>query len=531
MRNVLLATALFAASLGSLFQNTWAADNPAGLSPAGTQAFDFGWLKNHARAIAAEPYRPPPSALPEPIAHLNWDQMQAIRFKPQHALWRNEALDFRVKFFHLGLYNKVPVKMFELVGGRARPIAYEAALFDYGTSGVSGQRLPATLGFAGFQLLFRTDWQRDIAAFQGASYFRAVGGSRQYGMSARGLAIDCGLSTPEEFPNFTAFWLERPRPGATRMTLYALLDSPSVSGAYRFTIAPGETLTMDIDAALYPRRPIPHIGIAPLTSMFLCGENDRRASTDFRPEIHDSDGLAIWTGAGEWIWRPLVNPTAVRLNSFFDDNPRGFGLLQRDRNFDHYQDDGAFYDRRPGVWVEPKSGPAGKGWGRGAVQLVEIPTADETFDNIVAFWHPAEAPQPRQELALAYRLSWGAKPPAASPLGTVRATRTGIGGVVGQPRTHYSRRFVVDFAGGGLASLAAEAKVQPEIRASRGEIEIPSARPLAAIDGWRAIFDLKPTDDNPEPIDLRLYLRSGGRPLTETWLYQWAPPPASERKF
>jgi glucans biosynthesis protein len=511
-------------------QTIWAADR-SGAQAASSEAFDFAGLKKHARAIAAQAYRPPPSTLPEPIAHLNWDQMQAIRFKGAHALWRNEAVNFRIQFFHLGLYNKVPVKMFEVVDGRARPLPYDRALFDYGDSGVDGQKLPASLGFAGFQLLFHTDWKRDVAAFQGASYFRAVGGSRQYGMSARGLAIDCGLPKPEEFPIFTAFWFERPQPGATSMTLYALLDSPSVSGAYRFTIAPGETLTMDIDAAIYPRRPIEHLGIAPLTSMFLCGENDRRVSADFRPEIHDSDGLALWTGAGERIWRPLVDPTVVRLNSFFDDNPRGFGLLQRDRNFDHYQDDGAFYDRRPSVWVEPKPSPAGKGWGRGSVQLVEIPTPDETFDNIVAFWHPAESPQPQQELAFAYRLSWGAKPPVQSPLATVRATRTGIGGVVGQPRKHYSRRFVVDFAGGELASLSADAKVEPVIHASRGTIEIPSARPLTAISGWRAIFDLRPTDTSTEPIDLRLYLRSAGRPLTETWLYQWTPPQPDERKF
>jgi glucans biosynthesis protein len=296
------------------------------------------------------------------------------------------------------------------------------------------------------------------------------------------------------------------------------MDSPSVAGAYRFDIYPAATLVMDVDAALYPRKEIERLGVAPLTSMFQYGENDRRMVNDWRPEIHDSDGLAIWTGSGEWLWRPLVNPAQVRFNAYYDENPRGFGLLQRDRNFDHYQDDGAFYHRRPSLWVEPKSS-----WGKGSVQLVEIPTIDETFDNIVAFWNPADKPQPGQELLCGYRLYWGAQMPVRVPLAQVVATRTGLGGVVGQKRTYFSWRFVVDFAGGDLPLLGTNAKVEPVIAASRGQIEIPSARPLDAVQGYRAIFDLKPIDDSRAPVNLRLYLRANGQPLTETWLYQWTP--------
>jgi glucans biosynthesis protein len=493
------------------------------------QPFDFAWLKGHARELAAQPYHAPPAALPEPIAHLTWDQMQAIHFKEAHALWQDEAAQFRIRFFHLGLYNKLPVKIFELRDGQARQLAYDPTLFEYGKSGVDGGQLPADLGFAGFQIFHQADWRRDVAAFQGASYFRAVGEGKQYGLSARGLAVDCGLARAEEFPNFTAYWLERPSPKSDRLTIYALLDSPSVAGAYRFVVTPGEPLKMEIDAAIYPRKSIEVLGVAPLTSMFQCGENDRRVGSDWRPEIHDSDGLSMWTGAGEWIWRPLVNPSRVRVNSFQDQNPRGFGLLERDRSFDHFQDDGVYYDRRPSVWVEPKEDA--QGWGKGAVRLVEIPTPDETFDNIVTFWTPAEHPQPGAELLFSYRLFWGNKSPHTSPLATVQATRTGMGGVIGQQRKYFSWRFAVDFAGGELASLPADAKVEPVITASRGEIEITSARPLTAIDGWRAMFDVKPTDDSVEPIDLRLYLRHNDKPLTETWIYQWTPPEKSERKF
>jgi periplasmic glucans biosynthesis protein len=346
----------------------------------------------------------------------------------------------------------------------------------------------------------------------------------QYGMSARGLAVDTALERPEEFPIFTRYWIEQPASKSAVLTVYALLDSPSVAGAYRFDIRPESTLTMEIDAALYPRKAIERLGIAPLTSMYQYGENDRRTANDWRPEIHDSDGLSLWTGSGEWLWRPLVNPEALRFNAYADDNPRGFGLLQRDRVFDHYQDDGVFYDRRPSVWVEPKGG-----WGKGAVDLVEIPTVDETFDNIVAFWNPAVKPQPGQELLYSYRLHWGSRMPFASPLAQVAATRTGIGGVIGRKRTYFSWRFAVDFAGGPLTQLPKDAKVEAVITASRGEIEITSARPLAEINGYRAMFDLKPTDESVAPINLRLYLRAGKRALSETWMYQWTPP-APERR-
>lgn len=496
-----------------------------GLKPLGTaQPFDYASLKGQARALSRAPYQAPSDRLPDDIANLTWDQYQALRFRPDHALWADDKLRFQAQFFHLGLFFKRPVRMFSLQGGQAQQLAYDAAMFDYSGSGVTPKRLHADLGFAGFRLNFHTAPKLDIAAFLGASYFRAVGADRQYGLSARGLAVDTGLPRPEEFPDFTAFWLEQPAPESNTVVVYALLDSPSITGAYRFAITPGEPLLMDIDAALYPRQPIERLGLAPCTSMYQHGENDRRLANDWRPEIHDSDGLALWTGNGEWLWRPLTNPRTLQFNAFADDNPRGFGLLQRDRAFDHYQDDGVFYDKRPSLWVEPKGR-----WGAGAVQLVEIPTVDETFDNIVAFWHPQRPVQPGEELLVGYRLYWGGEAPARPPLGACVATRTGLGGVVGQKRPYFSWRFVVDFAGGDLARLAGDAKVTPVITASRGRVEITSARPLQAVQGWRAMFDLVP-DSSTGPITLRLYLAQQGRALTETWLYQWQPPPLAERQ-
>lgn len=488
------------------------------------QPFDYARLKGMARTLSDSPYRPAPDRLPPAVARLDWDQWQSIRFREQHSLWAEDGLRFRVQFAHLGFRITKPVRMFLVQDASAQEIVFDPAMYDYTRAGLATSQLPPTLGFAGFRLYFHSDWTRDCAAFQGASYFRAVDGQLQYGMSERGLAIDCGMPTPEEFPDFVAYYLERPQKDSSRMTVYGLLDSPSVAGAYRFIIDVDDTLIMDVDAALYPRKQIERIGIAPGTSMFFSGKNDRHTSQDWRPEIHDSDGLQIWNGAGEWIWRPLTDPTGVRVNTYFDNGPRGFGLMQRERNFEHYQDDGVFYEKRPSVWTEPKSN-----WGKGAVTLVEIPTRDEVMDNIVAFWTPVDKPQKGQECLYGYRLYWCRENPIGPKLATVRATRTGIGGVVGQKRTHFSWRFVVDFAGGDLALLGDGARVLPMISASRGRIEIPSARPLLPLQQWRAMFDLALTDDSLEPVNLRLYLFEDGQALSETWFYQYVPPPPDQR--
>jgi glucans biosynthesis protein len=490
------------------------------------EAFDYARLKGSARAMAAVAHKPASASLPAPISKLSWDQWQSIRYRDEHSLWFGEGLRFQARFFHLGFTVTKPVRIYTVESGQSQELAYDSAMFDYSKSGVDGRKLSVNLGFAGFRLLFHTDWVRDIAAFQGASYFRAVDSEKQYGMSQRGLAIDCGASRPEEFPDFIAYYLERPAKDSSRVTIYGLLDSPSTTGAYRFTVDVADSIVMDIDAALYPRKTIDRLGVAPGTSMFFYGSNDRRASADWRPEVHDSDGLQINNGSGEWLWRPLVNPSTLRVNSFVDESPHGFGLMQRDRNFDHYQDDGVFYDRRPSVWVEPRGN-----WGKGAVMLVEIPTADETFDNVVSFWTPAEKPQRGQELLYGYRLYWCKYNPMTYQLAQVAATRAGIGGIVGQKRSYFSWRFVVDFAGGDFPLLGEDAHVEPVISASRGQIEIPSARPLQSIKGWRAIFDVRPPDESSEPINLRLYLAVNGQALTETWLYQYTPPPADQRKF
>ncbi|TAN47502.1 MAG: glucans biosynthesis protein [Methylococcaceae bacterium] len=500
----------------------WAAIAPlaSGRAEAKSKAegvpFSKDWLLEQAQTLAQSPYAGPGAALPGWVADLDWDAYQSIKFRADKVLWAKQDLNFQARLFHLGLFFKKPVMLHEVVGDKAFPITYSRKLFDFGPK-VKPPSHPGDLGFAGFRMSVRGDFERDMFSFLGASYFRAVGSTMQYGLSARGLAIDTGMSREEEFPDFRAFWLERPAPDSHTVMIHALLDSPSTTGAYSFAVTAGEPTVMQVEAHLFPRKPIERLGIAPMTSMFQHSEYDRRRGDDFRPEIHDTDGLSMHTGSGEWIWRPLMNPPFTRLNSFFDTNPRGFGLLQRDRNFDHYQDDGAYYDKRPSLWIEPLGD-----WGKGAVQLVELATQDETFDNIVAFWNPVEPVVPGQRLSFAYRMYWGNEPPVRPNNGEVIATRTGVGGIPGQKQTVYSRKFVVDFRGGRLAELGWKDKLEPVVTASKGRIEAAAARPIKELNGWRCNFDLVP--DGADPVDLRLYLRDGqGSAVSETWLYQWQP--------
>lgn len=498
----------------------WAAILPAGLNATSAQAqgtaFSKEWLRREAKRLAEEPFNPPDEPLPDWVANLDWDGYQSIHFRKDHSLWGDGKLPFQARLFHLGLFFKHPVTINEVAHGVATPIPYSKDLFSFDGK-VKQPSNVGDIGFAGFRVYAQPDFERDMFSFLGASYFRAVGSTKQYGLSARGLAVDTGLPRDEEFPEFREFWLERPSAKSNRVVIHALLDSPSVTGAYSFVVSTGENTVMDIEAHLFPRKTIERIGIAPLTSMFQYGENDRRVSDDFRPEIHDTDGLAMRTGAEEWIWRPLVNSPVVRVNSFMDTNPKGFGLLQRDRNFDHYLDDGAIYHDRPSVWVQPLGE-----WGKGSVQLVEIPTPDETFDNIVVFWNPEQAFEPGQEREFRYRLTWGNEPPVRPPLAEVVLTRIGMGGVPGQKNKPPSRKFVIDFAGGRLQNLSEHAKVEPVISTSRGEIKEPAARPLRGTNHWRCNFDLFSSGN--EPIDLRCYLKDEEGALTETWLYQWTPP-------
>jgi glucans biosynthesis protein len=393
-------------------------------------------------------------------------------------------------------------------------------MFEFGKL-VPPVKLPAELGFAGFRVHYPLNtpaYKDEVIVFLGASYFRELGRNQLYGMSARGLAVNTATEGGEEFPYFTDFWLVRPDPAQRSLTIYALLDSPSVTGAYQFELRPGSTTQVQVSGQLYPRRAIEKIGIAPLTSMFLYGENNTgRHFDDYRPEVHDSDGLMTQTGLGEWAWRPLVNPHSLRVNRFMDEHPRGFGLAQRDRDFSHYQDPESHFQLRPSYWIEPLGD-----WGKGGVELVEIPTDEEIHDNIVAYWVPEAAAQAHKPIPFSYLIYAYSRSSRWPPGGRVIATRTGaVIGANSQPAAGV-RQMMIDFAGGDLEDLYAAQPVQAQITANNGEVEAVSVERLPQTAIWRVSFRMKPSGE--KPVDLRCYLTLYGDALTETWTYLWKPP-------
>ena len=476
--------------------------------------FDYQELQYRAKNLAAKPYEPQPKRVPDWLLppQINYDQHRDIRFRTDRSLWREEQLPFQVQFFHPGWLFHETVQIHEIDGKRELAFPFKRQFFDYGKNNFN-KSIPPDMGYAGFRVhypLNRPEYLDELVVFLGASYFRALGRGQHYGLSARGLAVDTAAPGGEEFPIFREFWLQRPTDNK-ELVVFALMDSKRVTGAYRFTIRPGDDTVMRVRATVYLREPIGLLGLAPFSSMFWHGENSGTTNGDYRPEVHDSDGLLIAHASGEWLWRPVQNPKQVNTAFLSAENVRGFGLLQRDRNFDHYQDLEAHYHQRPSVWVEP----VGQ-WGRGSVALIELPTPDETMDNIVAFWTPEKCPAVGEPYQFEYDLHWltelGRRPPA----GAVIATRPST--VMGQPEL---RRFVVDFGGAMLARLADGVE---------GVVSVGEGAVLAGVNtqrngndsSWRLAFELKP-DGSGRPVELRAFLRKGDDVLSETWSYRWQP--------
>jgi glucans biosynthesis protein len=473
-------------------------------------AFGFDDVAAQAERQAKKPYRSDSRKPPAELQALTYDQYRDIRFRPDHALWRPENLPFELMFFHLGKFQTQPVRINEVTAKGARHIRYDSTDFDYGKNDLSPKTW-GDVGFAGFRAHYPLNggaYKDELVVFLGASYFRALGAGQLYGLSARGLAIDTVGGQGEEFPRFTEFWIVRPSADANVLTLYALLDSPRASGAYQFDIRPGEATVMDVRARIFLRGDVATLGLAPLTSMFAFGENQPHR-TDFRPEVHDSDGLMVATGDGEWIWRPLLNPNQTLTTSFSMRELRGFGLMQRDRSFHSYEDSEARYELRPSAWLEPVGS-----WGPGRVELMQLHTPDETNDNIVAYWVPEKPPAKGQPLDFAYRLHWQGVQMQRPPGAWVMQTRIGRGFA---ELAEDEQQFVVDFVGPSLETLPADAVVKAVVTApSNGEIVESNAYRVEATGAWRMTVRVKQLRAT-QPTELRGFLQSGTNVLTETW--------------
>ncbi len=484
---------------------------PCAQAAQGAPAFGLDDVARLAAARAARPWQAP-ARTDDVLAELSYDQYRDIRFRSERSLWARQGLPFQARFFHTGR-GMAAVRLHEVLPQGVRALPYRASDYDFGRN---HRPPPGHGGHAGFRLsseLHQPGVQDELVAFLGASYFRAIGQGQRYGLSARGLALD----TPgaEEFPQFTDFWLERPAPQARSVRWWALLDSPRVTGAYAFELRPGSSTEIEVRAALFLRateRPIQTLGIAPLTSMFFFGENQPQPG-DFRPEVHDSDGLMVAAADGEWLWRPLNNPRTPQLSRLaFPAGIRGFGLMQRDRRFASYEDTEARYELRPSAWVTPLGD-----WGPGRVELYQFHTPDETHDNVVAYWVPDRLPAPGTRLDLAYRIAWQGQAQTRPPGGWAEQSRLGIGYLSPQAGAREQQlQYVVDFTGGALGELPEGAPVEAVAWASGARVleALAYRHPLSPT--WRMTLRLE-RPEPPQPIELRAFLRHGRDVLTETW--------------
>jgi periplasmic glucans biosynthesis protein len=482
-------------------------------------AFGNADVVRRAQDLAAHPFDGSIPPLPEGIANLDYDSWRDIRFKSDKPLLGQPGSNFRLELFHLGHLYKRPVVVNVLRDGIPAPVPYAANLFDYGRNKIPGG-LPVNLGFAGFRLRYPLNAPRimdEVIAFLGASYYRFLGRGQRYGLSARGLGIGPGAHVNEEFPFFREFWIETPDPTAERVVVHALLDGESATGAFRFEIAPGLETSVDVMATLIARRSIPALNMAPLSSMFLRGKNDHRVDDDFRSELHDSDGLLIHTGAGEWIWRPLSNPVMPVVSTFLDNNVHGFGLMQRDRAFDHYQDLELAYELRPSYWIEPH-----EGWGEGGVGLVELPTDNESNDNIVAAWTPKESFEGGRTMSYGYRVTAltndSRLTPGARAINTFHTEAHALGAAETPPPG--ATRFLIDFSGGDLSYYMLEPSlVEVVATTSAGSVLRTFLATNSHISGFRAGLDVAVAPG--QSCDVRVFLRAQNRALTETWTFPW----------
>ena len=521
----LVATA--AASSAFPWPEAQAADS--GLKLGDQEFFSWKGLIEEAKRISGLPYQASLQPDQDVLGKIDWETHGKIRFRPEDALFATGPGQYPVEFFHPGKFFRCKVKMYRLDSPldeqrsdtTMREILYDRNQFEMPADSPA-QNMGRGTGYAGFRIQEsrlgrRLDWRyNDWAAFLGASYFRAIGDEYQYGLSARGIAVNVvEPGAGEEFPAFTRFYFEPGREDSDTVVVYALLDGPSLAGAYRFAMKRGRGVTMEIEANLFLRKDIARFGIAPLTSMYWFSDRDKAFQIDWRPEVHDSDGLALWTGANEHIWRPLIDPEGINVSSFFDNNPKGFGLMQRERSFGQYLD-AVHYERRPGLWVEPM-----ENWGKGSVQLVELHTEEEIYDNIVAMWVPEEKARAGSSHRLHYRLHWASTEPFEMPLARCVSTHIGRGGEPAN-RPHDVRKFVVEFRGGNLDKLPPGAVPEAVLTTSRGKISSVATElvPDGVPGHWRTLFDLGDLAGAESPAEIRLFLRHFGETLSETWIYQ-----------
>jgi glucans biosynthesis protein len=485
------------------------------ISRTGSAQFSFDDVIAQARRLSSEPYERRATVDSDALRGADYDAVRKIKLRNEGMVWRDKGLPFQLGFFPTAGLHAQPLTVFAANREGAKWLRPSGDDFEFIDNEIPAED-QEKVDYAGVRVLYpmnEGDKLDEVATFLGASYFRAIAKEQVWGISARGIAVDPGGKGAEEFPDFTTFWFVEPTAAAGDLRFYALLDGPSLTGAYEFRVRPGAETKIDVRTVLFAREDIAVLGIAPLTSMYWYGENTSNTFGNFRPEVHDSDGLQVESSTGEWLWRPLAWSQQTQWNVFKDTaTPRGFGLFQRDRHFEHYQDLEANYHQRPSVWVQPIGD-----WGAGEVKLLQLTTGDEFMDNVVAFWESAKPIRAGERREYDYTLVWFTENAGLPPLGSNRATR------IDYQDQKYYRRVVLDFGGGELAGLKADAAVKPELWVSENGKMAEFGIQKNENDGtWRVSF-VPATGQTDQPVEMRCTLTLDGRPLTETWNYTWVP--------
>jgi glucans biosynthesis protein len=479
---------------------------------------DYAYVQDKARTLAEAPYDDNWGRTPDFLRDLNYDQYRSIQFDPQNALWSDAGLPFQILFTRA-------VTIHEFTDTHQQEVKFATEFFDYGENEEISNRIPASLGYAGFKVfsvLNKENLMDEFVVFLGSNYFRALARGQEYGLSARGIAIDTTLPEKEEFPSFRSFWLGKPTSEDAALVVYALLDGPSLTGAYRFDLHPGGVTDVTVSATLNFRRQVDQLGIAPLTSMFYFGENSLRKPMDYRNEVHDSDGFLIMEASDDVTWRPLVNPSENRVNRFQFESPVSFGLLQRDRNFNNYQDANAAYHLRPSAWVEPGQ----TGWGAGSLVLYEFPTQTEAIDNVVMMWEPEVSPATGESISYDYTIHFVSG--EIDEGGRVVGTRIGIpigqshsGSPANEKGVGHLYDCVVDFAGPELSKLSEVEELKPVIETGKGiRLDESFLEKIPYTQNWRLILKIELTEPAKDR-EISAYLQLNGNRLTEKWSYSW----------
>ena len=480
----------------------------AGIALGAPKPFVPGAIIEQARALSKKPFVAVPADLPDPFRALNAEQYGAIHTRPEARIWGQENIGFAIEPLQRGFLFTNPVELNLVSGDQSYRLVYDVKAFDFG--GVTPPTKIGDIGFSGFRVLAASSKSvfGEVASFQGANFFRAFAPGQIPGLVSRALAVRLADPKGEDVPIFRAMWIEKPSLVANALIVHAIIDSETMTGAFRFTIRPGEATIIDTESTLFARVAVENFGIGTISATHLLGFMDHRKFDDYRPNVSEVDGLQMYTGAGEWLWRPVSNRDTLQISTFVDEKPRGFGLILRDRAFDNYDDAEDHWEKRPSLWIEPLGE-----WGLGGVQLIEIPSESEANDNIICFWRPRQPLAAGSETAFAYRQFWCWSPPERPNLARAISSHSG--------RVGKHRRFFVTFEGDIFANDERVAGMKPTLTTAGGSIVMLKVFPAEDKKSVRVLFELDPGSE--QSSEMRLVLEAQGKPLTETWLYRWTP--------